>query len=260
MGEIQRFSESIELSAMRDTSFYTELRPYVHNRLIGNKWVSGYQILEDDEKQLSIEDRYFLKLDILFGELFKNVKTRQFWKQSLQQLLHDPRVTCLAVEALEKAYLNELVILFERLGRLLVLVKKAFRANVDVAELEIRLLKFFDPLLFKKRNYSHHRMYLGFPGLTELQRLENSVHDQQSFESYYAQFKKRIVERVEWINYTEKAFAVFLKEFLELTHSKIKEDASYIEPRYLAPNFSCAEELKVDIRKRYGHAKLYSEN
>ena len=240
--------------------FYTELRPYVHKRLAGNEWVDGLLIREANENQLSIEDRYFVTLDTLFGQIFKNVKTRQLWKQMLTRLHSDQAVSCLSIEALEKAYLNELVILFERLGRLVSLLRKAFRTDVDVTDMEVRLLTFFDPLLFTKRNYSHHRMYLGFRDMTELQKLEDKVTDQQSFEEYYAQFEKCVDKIVDWIEYGERELAELLKGFLELAHSKIQKDGAYIDPRYLTCDFSISHRLNVDIRDRYDHEKVFAEH
>ena len=245
---------------MRVTLFYTELRPYVHRRLAGNEWIEGLQIREDNEKHLSIEDRYFVKLDILFDQLFKNVKTRQFWKQTLMGLHNEQSVSCLSIEALQKVYLNELVVLFERLGRLVSLLRKAFRIGIDVTDMEIRLLTFFNPLLFKKRNYSHHRMYLGFPGMTELQNLEDKVMDQQSFEEYYARFKKCVNEIVSWIECTERQLSELLKEFLGLAHLKIQKDGAYMEPKYLTHDFSISHRLNVDIRDRYDHEKVFAEH
>ena len=101
---INNFSESLELSAMRETIFYTELRPYVHSRLVANNFTEGLRIREESEAQLPVEDRYFVKLDILLGQLFKNCKTRQLWKQVLMRLGEDEAVSCLSIEAIEKVY------------------------------------------------------------------------------------------------------------------------------------------------------------
>lgn len=155
---INRFPESAELSAMRESIFYTTLRPYVHARLAAHNFTAGLCIRENDEANLSAEDRYFAKLDILFGQIFKNSKTRQFWKQLLMRLRDDETVSCLSIEALDKAYLNELVVLFERLGHFVSLLRKAFGATIDVLDIELLLLTFFNPLLFEKRNYAHHRL------------------------------------------------------------------------------------------------------
>lgn len=257
---INNFAESPELSAMRKTLFYTELRPYVHARLAANKVAEGLRIREEKEGQLSVEDRYFAKLDILFGQLFKNCKTRQFWKQMLMRLRDDETVSYLSIEALEKAYLNELVVLFERLGRFISLLRKAFRSTIDVTDIEVRLLAFFNPLLFSKRNYSHHRLYLGFPGMDELQSLEEKVTDEKSFDAYYANFGVRLNEILEWISYTEQELAGLLKNFLELLHSKIQRDGVYIAPAYLAPDFSISDRLDVDIRSRHDHKKVFAEH
>ena len=80
----------------------------------------------------------------------------------------------------------------------------------------MRLLTFFNPLLFTKRNYSHHRLYLGFPGMTELQLLEEKVTDEKSFSTYYAEFEARLDERHKWILQTERELSGLLKDFLEL--------------------------------------------
>lgn len=256
---INTFAGSPEFSAMRGTLFYTELRPAVHARLATSRVTEDLRIREENEAQLSVEDRYFAKPDILFDELFKNCKMRQFWKQMLMRLRDDEAVSCLSVEALEKAYINELAILFERLGRFSALLKKAFRSDVDVIDIEEHLLVFFNPLLFDKRNYSHHRLYLGFPCMAELQLLENKVADEKSFDAYYVEFEARLNEILEWISYTERELAGLLKGFLGLVHSKIQKDGAYLTPTYLASDFSISARLNVDIRKRYNHEKIFTE-
>lgn len=257
---INRFSESVELSTMRESVFYTTLRPYVHARLATNNFTAGLRIRQENEILLSIEDRYFIKLDVLFGQIFKNSKTRQFWKQQLMRLRDDEAVSCLSIEALEKAYLNELVVLFERLGRFVSLLKKAFGATIDVLDLELLLLAFFDPLLFEKRNYAHHRLYLGFPGMAELQSLEEKVTDENSFDAYYAAFELRLDEILEWISFTEQELVGLLQDFLQQVHSKIQRDGVYLAPTCLAPDFSIGDRLDVDIRKRHNHKKIFSES
>lgn len=257
---INTFAESPELSAMRETLFYKELRPYVHARLAVNRFTECLRIREEYEARLSVEDRYFAKLDILFGQLFKNCKMRQFWKQMLMRLRDEETVSCLSIEALEKAYLNEVVVLFERLGRFASLLRKAFRSNIDVVDVELRLLAFFNPLLFSKRNYAHHRLYLGFRGMAELQLLEEKVTDEKSFDVYYTEFEARLNEILEWISYTERELSGLLKDYLELVHSKIQRDGAYIAPTYLAPDFSISDRLNVDIRKRHDHEKVFAEH
>lgn len=257
---INRFSESVELSAMRESAFYKELRPYVHARLAANNFTVDLPIREEDESLLSTEDRYFAKLDILFGELFKNSKTRQFWKQQLIKLRDDDAVSCLSIEALEKAYLNELVVLFERLGRFVSLLRKAFGTTMEVQDLELSLLTFFNPLLFDKRNYAHHMLYLGFRGMAELQALERNVVDEKSFDAYYAVFELRLNEILKWISDTEQAFAGLLQDFLQQVHSRIYRDGVYLAPTCLAPNFAISDRLKVDIRERLDHKKVFAEH
>jgi hypothetical protein len=257
---INTFAESPELSAMRGTLFYTELRPYVHARLAVNRFTEGLHIHEENEARLSVEDRYFAKLDILFAQLFKNCKMRQFWKQMLMRLHDEEAVSCLSIEVLEKAYLNELVVLFERLGRFTSLLRKAFQSNVDVVDIELRLLAFFNPLLFSKRNYAHHRLYLGFRGMAELQLLEEKVTDEKSFDAYYTEFEARLNEILGWISYTERELAGFLRDFLEIVYSRIQRDGAYIAPSCLAADFSISDRLDVDIRKQHDHEKVFAEH
>lgn len=244
---------------MRESAFYTKLRPYVHARLATNNFTVDLPIRDEDESLLSTEDRYFAKLDILFGELFKNSKTRQFWKQQLIKLRDDDAVSCLSIEALEKAYLNELVVLFERLGRFVSLLRKAFGTTIEVLDLELSLLTFFNPLLFEKRNYAHHRLYLGFPGMVELQALEKQVLDEKSFDAYYAVFELRLDEIIGWISYTERALVGLLQDYLHQVHSKIQREGLYLAPTCLAPNFSFSDRLNVDIRERHDHKKVFAE-
>jgi len=257
--KIQHYSECLELSAVRATKFYLELRPYAQERLASKVGIVCRYIEEDDEKKLTHIDRYFLKLDILLGQLIKNIKIRQFWKSCLCNLKHNEEISSLSIETLDKTYLNELVVLFERMGRVLVLIEKAFKEIVKVEDLEVYLLKFFNPLLFEKRNYTHHRMYLGFPGITELNKFEENVRDQATFDCYFDCFQKCITERIDWIDYTEVEMAKVLTTFLERVHDKISNNKVYLDPESLPSNFSCNDKLDVNFRKKYNHTKLYDE-
>lgn len=139
---IETFNHSPELSSIRKTRLYTHLRPYVHERLASVNIAEDLRVREEDEYRLSVEDRYFVKLDILLGQVLKNCKTRQFWKGTMAHQLESEAISCLSVEAIDRAYLSELVVLFERLGRFAVLLRKSFGPRFDVSDLEKKLLSF----------------------------------------------------------------------------------------------------------------------
>lgn len=251
---IETFEESIELSSLRETLCYTRLRPYIHARL-APKLAEGFQVREEGEARLTVEDRYFLALDVFFGQLFRNCKTRLFWKQTMAQMLNGEVASCLAIEALEKTYLEELVVLFERLSRFTCLLRKALSGRVHVDDLEMGLLDFFDPLLFDKRNLSQHRLYVGFPQLSDLQLLEEQATDPASLGEFYTAYGNRVRERLDWFSYTERKVAVFLRDFLDVMHEKLIQDSIYLEPRGLPPSFSVADRLDAKIRSRYDHER-----
>ena len=151
--EIERFNNCLELSALRETRFYIELRPYIHQRLAHYDFIKERRIFEKDQESFVIEDRYFAKLDILFGQLFKNIETRQYWKRSIGDLGCAHHVSVLALTSLHRSYINELVVLFERLSSFLALFKKALGKGFGCyRSLRSRLLRFFNPLIFDKRN------------------------------------------------------------------------------------------------------------
>lgn len=136
--KIKQYNECAELSALRETNFYKELRPYVHKRLDSHITQKGHLIFEGDEPP-SVNDRYFAKLDIIFGEVFKNIRARQFWKEKTAQLLTDEDISLLSFTCLHNAYLNELVILYERLQQFPVLLDKAFGTTLDTTVLQNQL-------------------------------------------------------------------------------------------------------------------------
>lgn len=254
---INSFADCTELEAIRTSLIYTKLNPYVADRLAHLRWAGNQQLREENELQLSIEERYLVKLSALLGEVFKNCKSRQVLKQYLIRLISAEDVSCLEAEVLHRTYLNELVVLFERLGRFAVLVRKALGPGIDVSDLELELLGFFDPLLFKKRNYSQHRLYLGLGGFTELEDFEMNVVCQESYQAYREQFRTCLMELVDWIQYTEKSISEMALLYLELVHSKIERDGRYIAPENLSEEFRIGVELKVDFRKKYDHQQVF---
>ncbi len=60
-------------------------------------------------------------------------------------------------------YLNELVVLMERLQRLNELVAKGTADEAFTKRLDLEVLQFFNPILSDKRNHNHHELYLGYP-------------------------------------------------------------------------------------------------
>lgn len=259
--EIERFNNCLELSALRETRFYLELRPYIHKRLAHYDFIKERRIFEKDHEAFIHEDKYFAKLDILFGQLFQNIKTRQYWKHSIGDLGCAHHVSVLALTSLHRSYLNELVILFERLSSFLAFFKKAFGKDLDVADLEKRLLSFFNPLLFDKRNVDQHGLYLGFPGYTELSILEErALQDDDCIDQFCIEFKQNVEGIVDWIEYTEKKVGEFLISYLNGMGEKIKCGETYIEPSYLPSDFSIGGRLNPRLRKHYDHAVVFEKN
>ncbi len=259
--EIERFNNCLELSALRETRLYTALRPYVHQRLAHYEFIKERRIFEKDQEGFSHEDKYFAKLDILFGQLFQNIKTRQYLKHSIGELGFAHRVSVLALTFLHRSYLNELVILFERLSSFLALFKKAFGKELDVTDLEKKLLSFFNPLLFAKRNVDQHGLYLGFPGYAELSQLEEqALQDDDCVDHYCKEFKQNLDSIIDWIEYTEKKISKLLIKHLNAMDERIRCDGTYLEPLHLPPTFSLGSRLNLNLRDRYNHDEIFKES
>lgn len=258
--EIEQFNQCLELTCFRETRFFTSLRPYIHKRLDYHKDTKGFLIFAEDEKGFSNEDRFFAKLDILFGQIFKNIQARQYWKGQLSILGQSERVSLLALSSLHQVYINELVILYERLARFLVLIEKAFGKDIEVKDLEKQLLRFFNPILFDKRNYNQHRQYLGFPGQTELIVLEEkALRNDFLLQQYCQDFDVALKGIMSWIDYTEKKTADFIKKYLNNLEAKINFENEYMIPRQMPPNFSFEDKLESSIRRRYNHENLFKD-
>ncbi|GJL77576.1 MAG: hypothetical protein NPINA01_05650 [Nitrospinaceae bacterium] len=245
---------------MRETKFYSSLRPYIHQRLKHHKDTKGYFILEGDEENFSIEDRYFAKLDIIFNQLFQNIQIRQYWKSQFVGLRQSRQISVLALGCLHRAYINELVILFERLEGFLVLLNKAFRQQEKTKELEQILLQFFDPLIFKKRNYNHHQSYLWFPGHTELAtQEERALQNENYLGKYYEEFIKKVDDNISWIESAEKEISNFLKLFVEAVEERTKSGGTYLKPTHLPSNFYIKDKLKSNLRQNYLHDDVFEK-
>jgi hypothetical protein len=260
MNRINRkeYNEGLELKVLRETEFYKKLRPYTHNRLSKYSCIEDRLIHEHQEHKISLEDRYFAKLDILFGQVFQNVQVRQFWKEQIERLLTEDQIDLLALASLDRAYINELVILFERLASFLVLLQKAFGDETDVSDLEDQLLSFFSPILFDKRVHNQHYNYLWFPKHAELLSFESDVlAGDLNADQYCNQYFDAVTERLNWIKYTEKELSEFLKPYFDGFEQKIIERGEYKEPTNLPLIFSIQYDLSSDVRRRRKHRESF---
>lgn len=250
---IKQYNECDELSALRDTVFYKGLRPYIHKRLDKQIAQKGFLIFEGDEPA-SANDRYFAKLDIIFGQVFKNIQARQFWKEQIARLPTNEDQSLLSFTCLHNAYLNELVVLYERLQQFPVLLSKAYKNTLDTTALEKELLDFFSPILFDKRNHNHHRAYLNFPQHTELYNLEQQcLHGESSIKEFKKAYQERIKERLKWIEYTEIEMSQFFFKYLENIVEMIKEETHYKEPTDLPEGFTLSTKLDGNLRQKHKH-------
>lgn len=244
-----------ELAALRETKFYRQLHPFIKARPVTQSVAPDFIVREEDDAKLSPSDRFYLGLDFIFGDLFRNVRTRLWIKTALRDMTEESRVDVVGSHFLFRAYLNELVIVLERLQRLIALLAKGLGASASTERYEMDVLEFFNPILFEKRNYNHHHLYMSYPQSQEIERLLTEGLDADAIHL----FGKVIRTELDWIEYTEKAFAKFLSDFFDRVHDQLKTNEGYVEPNQLPAGFSLSTRLDGNLRGKHKHPVVFQQ-
>jgi hypothetical protein len=158
----ERINVSPELITLRESKFYLELRPYILSLGAKYPFAQSLRIEEADDARIAPRDRFYFMADFIFGDIFTNIRTRRWIKYQLLDLIDTDHIDDVGAHFLLRAYLNELIILMERLQRLIELLAKGIADKPFIEALDLDVLRFFNPLLSDKRNHNHHELYLGY--------------------------------------------------------------------------------------------------
>lgn len=244
-----------ELTALRKTRFYTQLRPFIKKRVAERGLVEDFLVREEDDPKLTGPDRFWFGLDFIFGDLFRNVRSRRWIKAGLLEMTEADRVDDVGAQFLHRSYLNELVVVMERLQRLIDLIDKGLNVPAFAGNCETEVLQFFNPLLSEKRNSNHHSLYMGYPRSQEIETLLNRGQLVEAMR----RFRVLIGGEVKWFDYTEDAFAKFLSGFMERVHSQLRKGEGYVEPAHLPSSFRLNSRLDRKIRRKHNHAEVFRQ-
>lgn len=249
---------SPELSILRGSKFYLELRPYI--LALGAKYpfAQSMRIEEADDARMTPHDRFYFMLDFIFGDVFTNVRTRRWIKCQLLDLIELDYVDEVGAHFLLRSYLNELVILMERLQRLIELLAKGTADEVFTEALDRDVLQFFNPLLSEKRNHNHHELYLGYPRECEVKKAVREARHTGNWIAARKLFQEVIDAQIKWCDYTEQSLASFHRPFFDKIVLRLKTDGGFLMPQ-LAPGFSLDSKLRRTLRGRYDHAAIFQE-
>lgn len=244
-----------ELAALRKTSFYRQFRPFIKSRAAQRGFAADFLVREEDDPKLSATDRFYFGLEFIFGDLLRNVRSRLWIKAALQKMIGAERIDEVGAHFLYRAYLNELVVLMERLQRLIALLKRGLDLPTFVAHCETEVLQFFNPLLSEKRNANHHALYMGYPRSPAVEALINGGHAAEALRL----FREVMGKEIKWMDYTEQEFAKFLSGFLDRVHAQLKIGDGYVEPTRLPATFRLSSRLDGNLRGKHDHAKVFGQ-
>jgi hypothetical protein len=244
-----------ELIALRETQFYTRLRPFIKERAAERGLAEDFLVREENDPKLTGPDRFWFGLDFIFGDLFRNVRSRRWIKVALLEMTEADRVDDVGAHLLHRSYLNELVVVMERLQRLIALIDKGLNVPAFAANCETEVLQFFNPLLLDKRNNNHHGLYMGYPRSHEVDTLLNRGQSAEALRL----FRELIGKEVDWFDYTEDAFAKFLSGFMERVHTQLRKGDGYVEPAHLPSSFRLNSRLDRKIRRKHNHAEVFRQ-
>lgn len=255
-----KISVSPELTTLRESRFYLELRPYVLSLGAKYPFAQSLQIEEADDTRIIAHDRFYFMLDFVFGDIFTNIRTRRWIKCELLDLIDIDHIDEVGAHFLLRAYLNELIILMERLQRLIAILAKGIVDKSFIEALDLDILRFFNPLLSDKRNHNHHELYLGYPRAGEVSQAVRKARATGKWMPARQLFQEVIGAQTKWCDYTEESLAPFLRAFFDKVVARLKDGNGYLAPQ-LPGDFALGSKLRRSLRSRYDHeAKFQRSN
>jgi len=253
-----RINVGPELTTLRASRFYLELRPYILS--LGGKYpfAQAYRIEESDDAQLNPHDRFYFMAGFIFGDTFTNIRTRRWIKHQVLDIVDAEGIDEVGVHFLLRSYLNELVILMERLQRMIELLAKGTGDKSFAAQLDQDVLRFFNPLLSDKRNHNHHELYLGYPRETEVSQAVRKAEQTNEWAPARQLFREVVEAQIQWCESTEEAMATFLRAFFDKIVARLKTSNGYLLPQ-LSPGFSLGSNLRRTLRSMYDHEEIFGQ-
>jgi hypothetical protein len=253
-----RINVGPELSTLRETRFYLELRPYIRSLGTNYPFAETSQIEDADDVRLAPHDRFYFMLDFIFGDVFTNTRTRRWIKFQLLDLIESDRIDEVGAHFLLRSYLNELVILMERLQRLIELLAKGTGDKLFTEGLDRDVLRFFNPLLAEKRNHNHHELYLGYPREAELKRAVRKAQETAEWTTAQELYREAVGAQIKWSDYTEESLAPFLRTFFDKVVFRLKTADGFLDPQ-LPADFSISSKLRRSLRVKYDHESIFRQ-
>jgi hypothetical protein len=249
---------SPELTALRSTAFYCELRPFAKTRAAKYDFIKDFKVREEDDDAIEPHDAFFIAADFILGDLLRNVKSRLWIRAALEKMLNADAVDVIGAHFLYRSYLDELVVVMERLQRLIALTALGFKDEGFIKQCEVDVLQFFNPLLHDKRNASHHSLYMGYPRSYEVETAADRIKDDATNQYCVRLFREVMGKELVWIHGTEAKFADFLRGLLDRVNQFFKHNNEYREPANLPRDFSLITPLEWKLRRKLAHKEIFS--
>ena len=223
------------------------------------KFVQDLVVREGEEKDMLPVDRFYVGIDFVFGDIFRNVRTRLWIKERLIELTEATQVDLEGAHFLYRSYLNELVIVQERLQRLIAWLHEGYGETEILNQAELSLLAFFNPVLFKKRNANHHSLYMGYPQSQEIERAVLCAKTAEERSNAVQFFRELMGRHLAFFEGTEVKFAEFMPAFLDRLHSPLNLGGAYSPPAKLPPDFKLDIRINGKLREKHNHAAVFKK-
>lgn len=265
---IQNFNDGIELENLRRNCFYKAIRAEAEKIRDSYQFLKNRIVYDNIEDKLSLQDRVVVKFDLLFSNFFENVKERRYIRYKIENIMKFDRVTILMLTSEYRNYLNNCVILYERLAQLLTFIEYVYKTeNISVDSEVKRLHEFFNPVVILQRNYNTHQSYFSTSDTVELEKFEGEIHDmlfqgqdaEKDIKKYLNQYETIIKEKISWIKMTENAFSEFLENFLNGVFSLISSNNKLKIPINIPFEFKLSKEFKIKYRQKIDHEGIFNK-
>lgn len=250
------FSECKELQAIRNSTLYSVFRPELNGRFRKYDFVKDNKIDEEAEAAIDAGDRLLASIDIILGDIFENIRTRQFLKVMMIEERDCKLISPLAVNSFHRWYAHELIVLFDRLERIIGLLEIGYGKRERTKEMEVGLLSFFPPVLFEKRIHNQHMIYLGAPHSKSPNSFFVDGNDYESKKQSYIDVANLAINE---FNESERNLCRFLPQFCNKACAFVISNGEIRIPPQVTDTFRISQRISRKNRLRNRHREIFNQ-
>ncbi|MPW31528.1 hypothetical protein F9L16_21365 [Agarivorans sp. B2Z047] len=266
---IQNYNWGPELEVVRKHKLLNAIRDFAVEKCADASELVDGVVTNENAKLLNDLQRFSIILDLSRGELYENCKTRNYIAYKTSTIYKNDRVTIQALKHEYRSYLNECVVLYERLAFFLAFLESIYKSSpIEFGREKEHIHTFFNPLVFDIRNENAHHRYVVRAEYLKVESLENEIHGlsykggppSQLVSEYLDKFGDLIEKDLDWFEYSSKEFATFFTELFDEIAEKILKDGNILIPNKLPEDLDISKKISPQFRRKLKHTSIFNEH